>query len=131
MGKKSLDKLGKLQRAVMDTVWQLGEATVHQVRDRLGQKRELAYTTVLSVMQKLEKLGWLKHRAEGRTYVYRATRTRAQEGASSLRAFTDRVFRGDRLLMFQQLIDDGNLSDEDLARLKRMIDKRRKERRDG
>ena len=53
----------------------------------------------------------------------------------SLRTFIERVFRGDRLLLFQHLLDDENLSEEDLKALKTMIDRRRKdkdkERRDG
>ena len=70
MAKRSLDDLGDLQSAVMNAVWDLGEATVVQVRDRLAADKELAYTTVLSVLQKLEKAGWLKHRTDGRSYVY-------------------------------------------------------------
>lgn len=131
MAGKSLDDLGVLQKAVMEAVWELGEASVQQVRDRLGSDKPAAYTTVLSVMQKLEKAGWLDHRAEGRSYVYRPTRSRVEEGGSSLRAFIDRVFRGDPLLLFQHLIDDQGLSDRDLAALRTMIDRRRKERRDG
>src|SRR5262245_29017937 len=71
MARKSLDDLGVLQKAVMETVWELGEATVQQVLDRLGRDRDKspAYTTILTVLQKLEKGGWVTHRAEGRSYV--------------------------------------------------------------
>ena len=131
MAKKSIDDLGELQKAVMETVWEGGEVTVQQVRDRLGRELTPAYTTILSVMQKLEKAGWLTHRPEGRSYLYRATRSREEEGSSSLRTFTRRVFGGDPLLLFQHLIDDKELSDSDLTALKKMIDQRRKERRDA
>ncbi len=131
MKRRPFDDLGELQRAVMETLWELGEATVNEVRDRLNVKKNLAYTTVLSCMQKLEKLGWLKHREEGRTYVYQAKRTREQEGTYSLRQFTKQVFSGDPLLLFQHLLHDENLSDDDLATLRKMIDRRRKERRDA
>ena len=70
MSGKLLDDLGQLQRAVIEVVWELGEASVHQVRDRLRQRKELAYTTVLTAMQKLEKAGWLRHRTEGKVYIY-------------------------------------------------------------
>ena len=79
MASQSLDGLGDLQRAVMEIVWELDEATVHQVRGRLNKRRrkkKLAYTTVLSVMQKLEKSEWLTHSSKGRTYLYKPTRTR-------------------------------------------------------
>ena len=131
MARKSIDDLGELQKAVMETVWGGGEVTVQQVRDRLGREPTPAYTTILSVMQKLEKAGWLTHRPEGRSYLYRATRSREEEGSTSLRTFTRRVFGGDPLLLFQHLIDDKELSDSDLTALKKMIDQRRKERRDA
>src|SRR5580698_5706917 len=106
MARGSIDKLGALQKAVMEAVWDLGEATVQQVRDRLGREPLPAYTTVLSVMQKLEKAGWLSHTAEGRSYLYRPVRSREEAGASSLRTFVERVFRGDPLLLFQHLLED-------------------------
>ena len=81
MARGSIDKLGALQKAVMEAVWELGEATVQQVRDRLGREPLPAYTTVLSVMQKLEKAGWLSHSAEGRSYLYRPVRSREEAGA--------------------------------------------------
>jgi predicted transcriptional regulator len=131
MSRKSIDDLGELQKAVMEATWDLGEATVQQVREAIGGAKPPAYTTILSVMQKLEKAGWLRHRAEGRAYVYIPTRSRREVGASSLRSFIVKVFRGDPLLMFQHLIDDESLSDGDLEALRAMIDARRKEKRDA
>ena len=133
MARSSIDRLGSLQKAVMEAVWRLGEATVQQVRDHLEREPMPAYTTVLSVMQKLEKAGWLTHRALGRSYMYIPSRSREQAGASSLRTFIERVFSGDRLLMFQQLLAEDDLSEEDLKSLEMMIERKRnkKERRRG
>jgi len=128
MARASIDRLGSLQKAVMEVVWGLGEATVQQVRDGLEREPLPAYTTILSVMQKLEKAGWLTHRALGRSYMYLPSRSRQEAGATSLRGFIDRVFSGDRLLMFQHLLEDEGLSDEDLKTLKTMIDRRRKDK---
>ena len=126
MARRSIDELGALQKAVMETIWSLGEATVGQVRDRLDREPPPAYTTILSVMQKLEKAGWLTHRPEGRSYIYLPTRSRDEAGTSTLRTFIDRVFRGDTLLMFQHLLEDEELSDQDLSALRQMIDKKRR-----
>jgi predicted transcriptional regulator len=130
MAGRSLDDLGELQSAVMEAVWNLGEATVSQVRDRLAVERELAYTTVLSVMQKLEKGGWLKHRADGRSYVYMPRRSRSDAGRSALRQFTKRMFGGDPLVLFEHLLDDERLTGAELAELRKMLERRRKELRD-
>jgi BlaI family penicillinase repressor len=125
MERKSWDDLGELQRAVLETVWELGEADVHAVRERLNRrKKKLAYTTVLSAMQKLEKAGWLEHRAEGRSYIYTATRTREEAGAGSVRRFLQRVFAGDAVALFQHLIRESNLSGAELAELKQAIEEK-------
>jgi predicted transcriptional regulator len=131
MSRKRLDELGSLQQAVMDVIWERGEATVEEVRGALRGRRRPAYTTVLSVLQKLEKAGWLKHRAEGRAYVYSAKRSRRQEGSSALWKFVDGVFRGDPTLLFEHLIEGDRLGDADLAALRKMIDAKRKERSHG
>ena len=129
MDRQSLDSLGQLQRAVMEVVWKRGEASVHDVLKELGPRKKLAYTTVLTVMQKLEKAGWLEHRNEGKSYIYAPTASREEAGAGSVRGFLTRVFEGDAVAMFQHLIRESDLSDEELSELRAMIDAKRKERR--
>jgi predicted transcriptional regulator len=131
MARKSIDALGPIQRTIIEIVWEHGEVTVHQVLERLSRGRTLAYTTVLSTMQKLEKAGWLTHREEGRAYVYRATRSREEEGKNTLRKLIARVFGGKPLVLFQHLLEDDELTAKDLAALRKMIDQRRKERPDA
>lgn len=131
MSRKPLDNLGELQLAVMNVVWDLGQATVGEVRDRLAEDKLLAYTTVLSVMQKLEKAGWLKHRSDGRTYTYFPRHSRESAEKSALRQFTERAFGGDPLALFQHLLDDERMTDAELAELRKMLERRRKELRDG
>ena len=129
MKRKPLDDLGELQRMVLETVWDLGEASVHQVRERLNGRRKLAYTTVLTVMQKLEKAGWLEHRSEGKSYVYTPALSREEAGAGSVRGFLKRAFEGDAMTLFQHLIRESDLSDEELNELRAMIEEKRKERK--
>lgn len=126
LDEKLLDDLGELQRAAMEQVWELGEASVHQVRKKLARKKKLAYTTILTALQKLEKAGWLEHRSEGKTYVYFPTRTREEAGAKSVRKFVERTFDGNALLMFQHLMKQSRLSDNELAELRKMIDEKKK-----
>lgn len=129
MSRISLDSLGQLQRATMEAIWELGEASVHQVRDHLNGKKRLAYTTILTTLQKLEKAGWLKHRSEGKSYVYFATTSRDEAGAGSVRGFLKRVFENDAVAMFQHLISQGDLSEDDLSELRKMIERKRREMR--
>ena len=129
MSQKSIQDLGHLQTAIMEAVWALGEATTRQVLERVSRKKPLAYTSVLSIMQRLENLGWLKHRVEGRTYIYQATATRKERSSHSLRKFVQRVFAGDSSLLLQHLLEDEEISDADLKVLRELIDKKRKEKR--
>jgi BlaI family penicillinase repressor len=129
MSKQPLDQLGKLQRGVVEAVWDLGEATVRQVWERICPKKDLSYTTILAAMQRLERSGWLKHRVEGKSNVYRPTRTRKQAGISSIRKLAQRVYDGHALLMFRHLVEEGDLSDEQLEELQKVIAKKRKERK--
>ncbi len=132
MARNCLDSLGTLQRAVMEILWEVEEATVREVLERLAASRPKppAYTTVLTVMQKLDKAGWLTHRTEGQTYVYAPVRTRADATANSLRGILKRVFAGDRLLLFQQLLDDGGMDEDELVKLRKMIERKRRQKRD-
>lgn len=127
MKKQSLDDLGELQRAVIEIIWELGRANVHEVREHLASGKKLAYTTVLTTLQKLEKAGWLTHKNQGKSYVYLPTATREQAGAKSLRKFIKHVFDGDAVLMFQHLMRETNLKDDELRTLRQMIDQKRKE----
>lgn len=129
---RSFDDLGSLQREIMSAVWQAKETTVQQVRDSLAATdRNLAYTTILSAMQKLEKAGWLKHRAEGRTYVYRSAKSWDHESKNSLRRTLQQFFSGNRTLLLQQLLADHDITDEELADLRQLIQQRKKERDNG
>lgn len=129
MNKKSLDHFGELQRSVIEVVWELGEASVRQVWKQLCQNKELAYTTVLTAMQRLERAGWLKHRVEGKKHIYLPTRTRAQAGAGSVQKFVQRMFDGNALMLFRQLVEEGELSDSELEELQQLINQKREERR--
>lgn len=126
MDQRSFDQLGKLQRAIMEAVWELGEATVRQVRVRIDPQRKMAYTTFLSTMQRLTRLGWLRRYRRGPAHVYKPAQCRWKAWAVSLCAFTERVFKGNQSLLFQTLFETMNLSDEDIAKLQEMIDKHRK-----
>jgi predicted transcriptional regulator len=131
MALKPLEDLGELQRTVLEVLWDQGPSSVQQVLETLSRDRPLAYTTVLTTLQNLEKAGWVGHELLGRAHVFSPTRTRAQAGAASLRTFIKRVFAGDPALLFQTLIENERLSPKELARLRALIDSRKKEARDG
>ena len=96
---------------------------IYQILSRL-----MDYTTILAAMQRLEKSGWLKHLVDRQSNVYIPTRTRKQAGISSIQKLAQRVYDGNALLMFRHLVEEGELSDEELQELQKIISKKRKER---
>lgn len=82
---------GELEQAIMDRLWERGEpATVREVHtelsaDRLSEGRQIAYTTVLTVMDNLLKKGWLTRERDGRAHRYQPTASRGEYGARLVR----------------------------------------------
>ena len=129
MKRKTIEQLGPLQEKIMEAVWAKGRATVKEVWLHIDPRKEMAYTTFLSAMQKLEKEGWLKHTAEGKAHVYYPVMTLQKEGGRSLKQLMQRVFQGNPMMLFQQLLEDTNISEDELIELKKLIDKKRREGR--
>lgn len=108
---------------VMAVLWERGEATVAEVQERLSDA--LAYTTVLTVLRTLEEKGHVGHRdGEGRAYVYRPLVEREEAGSRVLTRLLDRVFGGSPELLLTQLVAERDLSDEELERMRRLLDER-------
>ena len=70
MAKTRLFRLGDLQLRIMKVLWSQGEATVAEVHRAVGAERDLAYTTVATMLRKMEARGLVRHRLEARSFVY-------------------------------------------------------------
>lgn len=73
--------LGPLESAVMDRMWARGEATVREIVDDIGRRRELAYTTVMTIMSRLHEKGLLVRQRDGKGYLYRPAFSRDEHRA--------------------------------------------------
>ena len=109
---------------VMSVLWDLGDATVAEVRERLSDK--LAYTTVLTVLRTLEQKGYVAHTGEGRAHRYHPLVKREAAGRNALRRLLDKVFQGSPELLMTHLVSDKDLSDEELRRLRKLLEARLK-----
>ncbi len=108
--------------AIMKVVWDLETATVRDVYERLRARRDIAYTTVLTMMKILEQKGYVKKERLERAFVYRPARPRQQVLGGMVREFIDRVFDGASRPMLLHLVKHTKLSDRERKALLRAIE---------
>ena len=106
----------------MSVLWRLGSATVADVRE--GIEDELAYTTVLSVLQTLEEKGFVRHESEGRAYRYYPTVGPEEAGGSAIGRIVDKIFHGAADVLLAQLVSSRKLPPEQLERMRELLDTR-------
>jgi len=106
----------------MKVVWKLGSATVRDVYDELRAKREIAYTTVMTMMKILDQKGYLKASRGDRAFVYKPVRSRQEVVGGMVREFVDRVFDGASRPMLLHLVKHTKLSDKERKALLRAIE---------
>ncbi len=107
---------------IMKLVWERQAATVRDVYEALLERRRIAYTTVMTMMNILEAKGYLKKRRKDRAFLYRPARPKDQVIGGMIREFVDRVFNGSAEPLLVHLVKDRKLSEEDLQEIARMIE---------
>src|ERR1700758_4599592 len=112
--------LTKLELQIMQVIWKLGTSSVKDVQEGLEQK--LAYTTVQTMLNILERKGKLRRKLRGRAYVYSATVTEAKASRHAVRDLVDRMFGGsaDELVMI--LIKSRQIDPKRIAELSRRLE---------
>ena len=119
-------RLGDLETAVMNVVWEKGEATVHDVRAALAPQRDAAYTTVMTVMSRLAAKGVLRRRKSGRAYVYEPVAEQEQLAGSMLSGLVDRLYGGSSTRAIAHLLEaEESVTESELDRLELLIRQKR------
>jgi predicted transcriptional regulator len=111
----------RLELQVLSVLWERGPATVRDVQEALPDGKTRAYTTVLTVLQVMEKKGLLTHVSQGNTHVYQPTTTRRQTLGPVLKSLVRQVFGGSPASAMQHLLAESEVSPEELAKLKQLI----------
>lgn len=107
---------------LMDVLWARGSATAAEMQENLED--DLAYTTVLTILQTLEEKGYLTAEKEGRAYRFFPEVGRDEAGGNAIRYLMEKVFRGSPEAMLHGLVDDADLSEQQLDRVRRMLEER-------
>jgi BlaI family transcriptional regulator, penicillinase repressor len=124
-----MKKLHLTQREldIMSVLWDRGEATVTEVRDRIDP--DLAYTSISSMIRTLEIKGYVSHRrGEGKTHVYFPAIEPEAAGESALGRVLDKIYGGSPIKLLAHLVEQHRLSDKELARMRDLLKRPTKRR---
>jgi len=110
-----------LELQVLSVLWERGPSGVREVMEEIPDGKARAYTTILTVLQGLEKKGLVRHEQNGRQYVYHAAATRQGVLRPRLRRLLRYVFRGDPTAVLQQILDETSITPEDLEAMRKAL----------
>jgi len=111
-----------LQLDILRVLWEREEATVAEVHGALPSHRDLASSTVATLLARLEKRELISHRTAGRRHVYRALISEDQVRRSVLDTVTEGVFGGDVAAIMSHLLDPRSVRPGDLDRVRQLLD---------
>ena len=126
MSKPKIHRLGDLQLKIMKVLWDRREATVAEVLDGLDHEANLAYTTVATMLRKMDTRGLVSHRVEGRSFIYRAKVAAAEVSGGMTDHLVERMFAGSLTDMVSHLLTTREVSRAELTKLERLIAERKK-----
>lgn len=110
-----------LELEVMQVIWDLRRCSVRQVHEALLERKRVAYTTVMTVMNILEQKGHLVREKEGRAFLYRPARSKNRVVSEMVEDFLSRVFRGSPKPLVLRLLQDRSLSKADLEEIAELV----------
>lgn len=117
---EQMSDLGELELEVMQLVWDAGETTADQVREKLTRKAK--ESTVRTVLRRLEGKGYVTHTVEGRTYIFRAAEARQEVAAKAVKRIVGWFCNGSVEDVLVGMADARMLDPEVLKQLAKRID---------
>ena len=118
-------ELSEFQLAILRILWDRGEASAADVHQALRGSRGLALTTISTTLQRLEKRGYVTHRAEGRGFVYAPAVSEPEVRDSMLSSMVRGLFRGDATAVVGQLLSARDVGERDIEKIRALLDQAR------
>ncbi|MGZ3787361.1 MAG: BlaI/MecI/CopY family transcriptional regulator [Bacteriovorax sp.] len=123
--KMKIDKpLTEVELQLMNAIWLLGTCTVKEVQTEISKERDLAYTSVATVMKILESKGILKSTKSDKAHIYSPLISKENYEKQSLEHLADNLFQGDSSMMVMRLLNDSNLSKKELEAIREALNTR-------
>jgi len=114
----------ELELEILKVLWQRGESTVREVRTALVDFRDLAHTSVMTMMTIMTDKGYLKRVKKGNKYLYKACVTEKGTSLGMLEDIVQRVFQGSTMAAVVNLLEVGDVDPAELAELSKLIKKK-------
>jgi predicted transcriptional regulator len=111
----------ELELEILKVLWRDGPSTVRHVREALSTIRDLAYTSVMTVMSIMTGKGYLRRTKRGSGYTYRPNVSRKATVSEMLGDFVDRIFDGSAKAVVLHLIETGEIDERELDELRRLL----------
>ena len=118
----------ELELAILKVLWRDGPCSVRQVRDALVEFRDLAYTSVMTIMGIMARKKYVRRNKSSGSFVYKAVLTEESTGGNMLDDIVNRVFDGSAVAVMQRLIETADLDADELAQIRQIIQRKAKER---
>lgn len=118
----------ELELEILKVLWRIGPATVREVRDELAAVRDLAYTSVMTMMTIMVDKGYLKRTKDGRSFSYQAIYQETKATKSMLQDIVDRLFDGSTAAVMQHLLETTDLDDEEFKQIRSLINRKAREK---
>ena len=116
-----LRSLGEVEQVVMDYVWTHGEVTAEHCREGLAASHPMKDSTIRTVLRRLEEKGYLTHKVEGRTFLYKPADARQSVAVRAVKNIIDRFCGGSAEELVLGMVDNAVLNRKQLERLARRI----------
>ena len=122
--------LSELEHLIMEVLWARGPATSEQVREALASRRPLKDSTVRTILRRLQEKGYVRHKVEGRTYVYSGVEQPRNLAVRAVRQIIDRFCDGSVEQLLVGMVEGEMLDREQLRDLARKIAQRQESKED-
>ena len=121
MPPKRSNTLTEAELRLMKILWRRGDSSVTELVAAMPEGEPLAYNSVLTTIRILERKGYVTHRQEGRAFIYRPAVAEDEASRSEVRHVLSRFFGNSRERLLLSLLDDGEITAEELERLREAI----------
>ena len=126
---KPIHRLGDLQLRILRVLWDRGEGSVQEVL--AGLEGDHAYTTIATMLRKMEDRGLVRHREEGRRFIYAAAVTERDVSRGMADRLVDRLFAGSLAGAVSHLLETRDVDASELDELERLVKEHRQRQRGG